>query len=341
MRFLPALFLLLPFLSSGQNLVPNSGFEIYYECPTQIGQLSRAKHWFSANSGTPEYFNSDCKSEWDQAYLGEGYAGLIVYGEYLKVVEYLGVELTDTLQAGVEYELSFYVKAEESPIYVDRIEMSLQLEDPSISYWAPIQLEPHLKNSKNIIDPSKEWVQVRGTYRAQGGERYAIIGNFHPDIQVSKISDPEVPRGRGWYSYYLIDQVSVAKVGWEEELSREDSLPRQKAKFRPIYFEFDSYDLSPSEQAYLKRFSQFVQDDLLNSVELKLIGHTDERGSDDYNLRLSEQRVQSVFEFLSSTGIAPERLKIEFKGEHEPANDEKTDEGFAKNRRVTISILEN
>jgi outer membrane protein OmpA-like peptidoglycan-associated protein len=73
-------------------------------------------------------------------------------------------------------------------------------------------------------------------------------------------------------------------------------------------------------------------------VSIKVIGHTDSVGSDEYNQALSERRASSVAAYLLSQGIAPSKLTSEGKGESQPLADNETDEGRAKNRRVELHI---
>lgn len=69
-------------------------------------------------------------------------------------------------------------------------------------------------------------------------------------------------------------------------------------------------------------------------------GHTDYRGSDPYNMNLSNNRANSVREKLIEYGVEPERLSSEGRGERQPIADNKTVEGMAKNRRVEFHIVE-
>jgi len=65
-------------------------------------------------------------------------------------------------------------------------------------------------------------------------------------------------------------------------------------------------------------------------------GHTDSVGPDAYNQSLSDRRAKAVFDYLSSRGVDPARLKSIGKGESEPIGDNKTAEGRQENRRVLM-----
>ena len=69
-----------------------------------------------------------------------------------------------------------------------------------------------------------------------------------------------------------------------------------------------------------------------------VVGHTDSVGSEAYNQRLSEQRAQSVVDYLVSTGVPRERLRAEGRGEMEPRDSNATEAGRQLNRRVELFV---
>ena len=74
-------------------------------------------------------------------------------------------------------------------------------------------------------------------------------------------------------------------------------------------------------------------------VKVEIAGHTDSRGSDKYNMNLSQRRAEAVRNYLISKGIAAERLSAKGYGESQPVADNATDEGRFKNRRVELVPL--
>ncbi|OJT48612.1 OmpA family protein [Pseudomonas moraviensis] len=103
-----------------------------------------------------------------------------------------------------------------------------------------------------------------------------------------------------------------------------------------VLFDFDKSDLTAAAKAQLDT----LMDKLRNAdvVSIKVIGHTDSKGSDAYNQALSERRASSVAAYLLSQGLAPNKLTSEGRGESEPVADNATDEGRAENRRVELHI---
>lgn len=103
-----------------------------------------------------------------------------------------------------------------------------------------------------------------------------------------------------------------------------------------VLFDFDKSDLTPAAKSQLDT----LMDKLRNAdvVSIKVIGHTDSKGSDAYNQALSERRASSVAAYLLSQGLAPNKLTSEGRGESEPVADNASDEGRAENRRVELHI---
>ncbi len=76
----------------------------------------------------------------------------------------------------------------------------------------------------------------------------------------------------------------------------------------------------------------------LNDFKISLFGHADSRGNDDYNMKLSERRAQSVADYMISKGVAASAISVFGRGETEPVASNATAEGRAKNRRVDASF---
>lgn len=103
-----------------------------------------------------------------------------------------------------------------------------------------------------------------------------------------------------------------------------------------VLFAFDKSDLTPAARSQLDGLMAKLQN--ADVVSIKVVGHTDSKGSDAYNQALSERRASSVAAYLLSQGLAPNKLTSEGKGESQPVADNETEEGRAKNRRVELHI---
>jgi outer membrane protein OmpA-like peptidoglycan-associated protein len=74
-------------------------------------------------------------------------------------------------------------------------------------------------------------------------------------------------------------------------------------------------------------------------MHIRIEGHTDDQGADDFNLKLSDGRAKSVAQYLIARGITSERLVPIGFGERQPLTENKTEDGRAQNRRVEFFIL--
>jgi len=108
-------------------------------------------------------------------------------------------------------------------------------------------------------------------------------------------------------------------------------------RLKNIYFDFDKTTLKSQSFVELNKVVDFLKQN--NSVEIEIAGHTDNKGSDGYNLNLSQGRSQSVVDYLISQGIESFRLTAHGYGESKPIDTNDTDDGRANNRRVEFTIL--
>lgn len=114
----------------------------------------------------------------------------------------------------------------------------------------------------------------------------------------------------------------------EEQIARGD-LPQ-------IRFEFDKDELMPESYPTLDRIVEVLQ----SSARLKVMiqAHTDDIGTEEYNLDLSKRRAKAVNTYLASQGIAPPSIRYRGYGASKPIADNGTEAGRAKNRRVEFYV---
>lgn len=106
---------------------------------------------------------------------------------------------------------------------------------------------------------------------------------------------------------------------------------------RPVFFDFDKYDLRPEatktladDAARIKEYAQF---------KVRVEGHCDERGTVEYNLALGEKRARSSRDYLTSLGVPAARLTIISFGKERPADPGHNESAWAKNRRAEFIFL--
>ena len=108
----------------------------------------------------------------------------------------------------------------------------------------------------------------------------------------------------------------------------------------PSDLSFDSgrYDIKPALHAVLDRFATTLNQNPVTTV--RIVGHTDNVGSDAVNNPLSVNRAAATRDYLVSRGVAGNRIAIDGRGSREPIADNATAAGKARNRRVEIFVAE-
>lgn len=141
---------------------------------------------------------------------------------------------------------------------------------------------------------------------------------------------------------YFYEMVSLNT----KEMERSDTLHKDAFLFKipddpivyNIYYEFDSSSLT--KQAKNKIDTTIYQ--ILREtpdIIVELSSHTDSKGSDEYNQKLSQKRAQSVVDYLQRKGIDKKRLRAKGYGENKPIATNETEEGRAKNRRTEFEVI--
>jgi outer membrane protein OmpA-like peptidoglycan-associated protein len=105
---------------------------------------------------------------------------------------------------------------------------------------------------------------------------------------------------------------------------------------KDIFFEFDKSTIL--QQSYFELRSLISLLETYPNMRIEIRGHTDGKGSDSYNQRLSENRAKAVTDYLISKGISEKRLQYKGYGKTMPIDTNDTEEGRANNRRVEFKI---
>lgn len=106
-----------------------------------------------------------------------------------------------------------------------------------------------------------------------------------------------------------------------------------------ILFDFDKYDLKDAAKTNVQSLASSLNK--YPGTDIKIIGHTDSRGTEEYNMRLSERRAAAVKAYAVAQGVPSYRLITTGKGYAEPIGDNATENGRTQNRRVEIVIVAN
>ena len=361
------------------NLVYNGSFEEYRHCPRRVdavGILTLVEGWYQPTRGSADYFNvcgsRECgvpnnKLGQQLPHDGDGYCG--IYCSKNDYREYLQTRLRRRLHEGDSIQLTFWASlSEESTGAVATLGALFTKEsisDTVRSIFLAKEREyltddifqtvarPYWPQVVNPIDSTitntRTWQRVTGTFVAQGGEQYITIGNFNL-AELSGYVDYDSLTRLLPGAYYYIDDVTVECLNCPPPVADDlnvDStyLTEEQPAFtvgctfvlKDIFFEFDKSTLL--QQSYFELKSLISLLDTYPQMRIEIRGHTDAKGSDSYNLRLSENRAKAVADYLISKGISEKRLQYKGYGKSLPIDTNDTEEGRAKNRRVEFKII--
>ncbi len=121
----------------------------------------------------------------------------------------------------------------------------------------------------------------------------------------------------------------------EEALRRQRIQARIAEVFKPVYFAYDQSTISAEGQSTLQEIGKLMKE--VPEITARIEGHSDERGSNDYNMALGERRAKSVNDYLASYGIQASRLSTISYGEEKPAMEGHDEAAWSKNRRVEFT----
>ena len=108
-------------------------------------------------------------------------------------------------------------------------------------------------------------------------------------------------------------------------------------KDQTVYFDFDKATVRPSEVGKLKEVARRMKG--FPGKALRIEGHCDERGTEEYNRTLGDRRAQSIREFIAKEGFAADMMPTITYGEDRPADPGHNDAAYAKNRRGELILL--
>lgn len=121
-----------------------------------------------------------------------------------------------------------------------------------------------------------------------------------------------------------------------EEAARELRMEIQAFESGNIYFDFDKSELKPEARAILEKKAAWLR--AHPDFSLRIEGHCDERGTNEYNLALGERRANAAGKFLNALGISMGRVSTLSYGEERPADPGHNQAAWAKNRRDEFKL---
>ncbi|HTJ30700.1 MAG TPA: peptidoglycan-associated lipoprotein Pal [Acidobacteriaceae bacterium] len=127
--------------------------------------------------------------------------------------------------------------------------------------------------------------------------------------------------------------VAVANDNSNSSMTEDEKF---RASVQDVFFDYDSYDVRPDQAGELSKAAAY----LASNPRIKVLigGYCDERGSNEYNLTLGQNRAESAKKALIQAGVAPDRLRVVSYGKEKPFCSESTEECWQQNRRAGFSI---
>lgn len=193
--------------------------------------------------------------------------------------------------------------------------------------------------------PMTETEQGVGIGAATGAAAGAIIGSLSGDAgKGALIGAVGGAITGGVVGNYMERQRKDFERALADEIARGDIRVRKLPDDRLLVgmtsattFDVDSADIKPGFYSTMDKISAIVNK--YGKTRLVIAGHTDDTGSDDYNLALSRRRANAVESYLLSDGVSPLRLSSVGYGESRPIAPNDTEAGRRLNRRVEITII--
>jgi outer membrane protein OmpA-like peptidoglycan-associated protein len=346
-----------------QNLIKNPSFEVFENCPEQLGNFDEdVQNWSTPTIGSTDYFNG-CSTAMgtpknfngsQPADFGVGYAGLYLYApdDYR---EYLQAELTETLKKGRKYKVSFYVSlAERSDFAIKEFGVLFsknQLHFPIRKELSKMHLYKDRENEYNNIEigysnfysDTQDWILVHTQFKAKGTENFISIGNFKNNKRTRLF---KTKRNAKQGAYYYVDMVLLESAELSDftekpltisSNSGDKTIELNKTHvFENVLFNFDKYQLLEIAKKEIQRIHTFMKGD--EKLIISISGHTDSVGSGAYNQNLSEQRAKAVANYLEQLGLPKEQIVWQGSGGLKPIASNSSEEGRKLNRRVEFVV---
>lgn len=153
----------------------------------------------------------------------------------------------------------------------------------------------------------------------------AIVEEITKQPEIKSIKQAEIPIKD---CYTIEEMISYLNKGYD--------VNDRKICFYDINFETAKSTLDKPSKSYLDQIVSLLVN--FPGTKIKINGHTDNVGNEDYNIHLSENRAVAVYNYLISKGTSKERLTYAFYGTKYPIAQNDTEEGRAQNRRVEFEI---
>jgi len=132
--------------------------------------------------------------------------------------------------------------------------------------------------------------------------------------------------------------ISDQDIALQNSRFGEGTIPRagEDGPFKDVHFEFNSAQVESSDLPLLEQYAKTIRDD--STVRVEIEGHSDKRGTTEYNMALGQRRARSVATTLSKFGAPASQLSTVSYGEEVPLDPSDSEDAYSRNRRVHFSV---
>jgi OmpA-OmpF porin, OOP family len=198
---------------------------------------------------------------------------------------------------------------------------------------------------------NSELIPAEITFESVTDKTQKYYAKFNPDkkkfrLVVSggkkykfKFSSPGYDNNIGFVDYTSVTGYKEIKfsVGLKTKTVVEVAEEPEIITLENVYFDFGKSDVKSESYPELDKIVRLMFDN--PGIQIEISAHTDNVGTDDYNLKLSQARAESVLNYIVSNGIPINRLTAKGFGSSKPVADNNTEQGRQKNRRVEFKIF--
>ena len=331
---------------NSQNLVPNPSFEetqLSYFLPRTFCQNENEfnenlNNWETVHSTTPDLLHPGFKRIIE---IGNPIDGVTMIGLFNlhNWYEDVTVKLIKPLEIGKTYYAEFWIARSKNRFNEDALQKQFIGSNFGLLFTEgtpkqekrtqPIDGIPQISCPEKLWLTTK-WEKITGYFKPDKNYEYLTIGHFKDStiLQSSLIS-----------GYVLVDNLKIEELSSFDQLSNISNIPNEGiiTPLNEIYFEDGKSEILNKSIPSLEQIHKYLTDN--PDIQIKINGHTDNKGSKSDNLILSENRAKSIINYLIEKGIDENRMKFEGYGELLPKYDNSTKYGRSRNRRVEIELI--
>jgi len=233
---------------------------------------------------------------------------------------------TAVTQKAINYQLYLVIKVVE-PVYQIKDDPNSPILDNKILPNGPVIITEGVTDQRITTDQFGELL-----LKLDWTKNYLFTARYRDHLAASVAINPaEVEKDPDHPTITLNRTLVLDPIFKNREIVLEN-----------IFYDYDQWIIREDAKPSLNKLSAILKTN--PNIRIQLTSHTDCRGTDEYNLDLSQKRAQSAIDYLMSTGIQPKRLEAVGMGESSPAVncvcESCTEEEHQKNRRTTFKIID-